>query len=109
MSITVNIYYKGKNCSAKEFVKEMTESGVVDKIRKEEGNEKYEYYFSQKDPETVLLIDRWKDQESLDIHHASPMMEQILKLREKYGLTATAERFDTNSDVPEKDKKFIGK
>ena len=76
MSITVNIYYKGKNGSAKEFVKEMTESGVVDKIRKEEGNEKYEYYFSQKDPETVLLIDRWKDQESLDIHHASPMMEQ---------------------------------
>lgn len=75
MSITVNIYYKGKNGSAKEFVKEMTESGVVDKIRKEEGNEKYEYYFSQKDPETVLLIDRWKDQESLDIHHASPMME----------------------------------
>lgn len=109
MSITVNIYYKGKNGSAKEFVKEMTESGVVDTIRKEEGNEKYEYYFSQKDPETVLLIDRWKDQESLDIHHASPMMEQILKLREKYGLTATAERFDTNSDVPEKDKKFIGK
>ena len=42
MSITVNIYYKGKNGSAKEFVKEMTESGVVDKIRKEEGNEKYE-------------------------------------------------------------------
>lgn len=109
MSITVNIYYKGKNGSAKEFVKEMTESGVVDKIRKEEGNEKYEYYFSQKDPETVLLIDRWKDQESLDIHHASPMMEQILKLREKYGLTATAERFYTNSDIPEKDKKFIGK
>ena len=45
MSFTVNIYYTGKNGSAKEFAREMTESGLVSKIRAEEGNERYEYFF----------------------------------------------------------------
>ncbi len=58
MSFTVNIYYIGKNGSAKEFAREMTESGLVNKIRAEEGNERYEYFFPLDDPETVLLIDR---------------------------------------------------
>lgn len=109
MSITVNIYCKGKNGCAREFVNEMISSGTVDKIRKEEGNERYEYYFSQSDPETVLLIDRWRDQTSLDLHHASPMMTEILRLRQKYGLSAQAERFESASDVPEEDKKYMNK
>lgn len=33
MSLTINIYYTGKNGSAKEFAKEMLNSGLVDKIR----------------------------------------------------------------------------
>ncbi len=42
----------------------------------------YKYFFPMDDKETVLLIDRWKDQPSLDIHHASPMMAKITELRE---------------------------
>lgn len=34
MSITVNIYYSGKNGSAFEFVQEMIKSGTVEAIRK---------------------------------------------------------------------------
>lgn len=50
MSFTVNIYYTGKNGSAKEFAREMTESGLINKIRAEEGNERYEYFFPLDDP-----------------------------------------------------------
>ena len=56
MSFTVNIYYIGKNGSAKEFAREMTESGLVNKIRAEEGNERYEYFFPLDDPETMSLF-----------------------------------------------------
>ena len=35
MSITINIYYKGENGSAKNFAMEMIESGIVDAIRNE--------------------------------------------------------------------------
>lgn len=74
MAITVNIYYQGKNGSAKRFAEEMVSGGVVSEIRAEEGNLKYEYFFPMEDEETVLLIDSWRDQVSLDVHHASPMM-----------------------------------
>lgn len=30
-----------------------------------------------KDKETVLLIDSWKDQHALDVHHGSPMMTKL--------------------------------
>ena len=58
------------------------------------------------DSQTVLLIDRWSNQESLDIHHASPMMKKIMKLREKYDLHMKVERYVSDDTVVESDKKF---
>lgn len=108
MTITINIYYTGKNGNAKKFAEEMISSGVVNDIRAENGNIRYEYFFPMDDEETVLLIDSWKDQQSLDVHHASPMMTKITKLREKYDLHMKVERYiDDESDVDFKDKKFI--
>lgn len=52
MSIVVNIYYTGKDGSARKFAEEMIASGIVDRIRAEEGNEKYEYFFPFDDTET---------------------------------------------------------
>ena len=97
MSITVNLYYTGKNGSARRFAEEMVSSGVVEAVRAEEGNERYEYFFPMDDPETVLLIDRWRDQAALDIHHKSPMMAQIAALRDKYKLRLREERY---ADAP---------
>ena len=93
MSITVNLYYTGRDGSARKFAEEMMRSGIVRQVREEEGNERYEYFFPMEDPETVLLIDRWRDQATLDFHHKSPMMKQIAQLREKYHLHLRVERY----------------
>lgn len=93
MSITVNLYYTGVNGSARRFAEEMMASGIVAAVRAEEGNERYEYFFPMEDEETVLLIDRWRDQAALDFHHKSPMMAQIAALREKYKLRLRVERY----------------
>lgn len=93
MSITINIYYKGENGNAKKFAKEMVSSGIVDRVRAEVGNLKYEYFLPFDDEETVLLIDRWKNEEALDIHHKSEMMRQIADLRSKYHLSMKVEKF----------------
>lgn len=108
MSITVNLYYTGKDRSAKKFVEEMIRSGTVEAIRAEDGNEKYDYFFSVDDPETVLLIDQWRDQEAIDIHHASPMMNKLAELRDKYDLHMHVERFEPIS-MEAKDEKFLRK
>ena len=86
----------------------MVQTGVVTAIRAEDGNLRYEYFFPMNDPETVLLIDQWRDQEAIDVHHASPMMGQIAALREKYDLHMKVERFvSDDAGLPEKDLKFI--
>ena len=73
MSIVVNIYYSGENGSAQKFAKGMISSGTVDAIRNEAGNIRYDYSFPLGNEETVLLIDSWENQESIDFHHQTPM------------------------------------
>ena len=108
--ITMNLYYTGTDGNARKFVEEMESSGTVAAIRAEEGNLRYDYFFSAEDPETVLLIDSWTSQEAIDAHHATPMMETIAALREKYDLNMSAERyFRAEEDVPTTDEKFIRK
>lgn len=106
--ITVNIYYTGKNKNAKKFAEEMMERGIVDRIRQKEGNIRYEYFFPMEDEDTVLLIDCWVNQEAIDEHHKSLMMQEIITLREKYDLHMKVERFIPDDDgIPKKDREYI--
>lgn len=109
MAITVNIYYTGENGNARKFAEEMEQSGTVAAIRAEEGNKKYEYFYPKNDPETVLLIDSWESQEAIDKHHATPMMDKITELRNKYDLHMRVERFIEDKTIPEQNQNFIRK
>ncbi len=108
MSLTVNLYYTGTNGSARKFAAEMESSGVAAAIRDEDGNERYDYFIPMNDPETVLLIDSWRDQQALDAHHASKMMQQLADLRDKYDLHMHVERY-VSVDEPSSDERFIRK
>ncbi|KFI59507.1 putative quinol monooxygenase [Bifidobacterium gallicum] len=106
MSITINLYYIGRDGQAQQFVQAMEESGIADAIRQEPGNERYEYFQPLDRPDTVLLIDQWSDQQALDAHHASAMMEQLAQLRERFDLHMQVQRF---TELPDEtaDAQFI--
>ncbi|WP_106460953.1 putative quinol monooxygenase [Anaerococcus sp. Marseille-P3915] len=91
MTLTINILYKGKD--SKKFAKEMTEKGIVERIRAQKGNIRYEYYQSLERDDEILLLDIWENQEALDIHHQSPMMDEIMKLREKYDVKMEVHKY----------------
>lgn len=93
MSLTINILYTGKNGNARKFAEEMTESGIVNRLRAAKGNLRYEYYFPMQDKESVLLIDEWENEEALNFHHKSTMMKEIANLREKYKLTMKVQKY----------------
>lgn len=93
MKIIVNIYYTGEGDNARKFAEEMVQSGTAEKVRQEKGNLRYEYFFPMDDPNTVLLIDEWENEEAIDLHHKSEMMETIAQLRKKYKLKMRVERF----------------
>lgn len=109
-AITVHLYYTGTGGAARAFAQEMTAGGTVQAIRQEEGNLQYQYFFPMEDEETVLLIDSWASQQALDAHHASPMMDIIIALREKYDLHMRAERFHSDGQgLPPGDAAFLRK
>ena len=51
MSITMHLFYTGKDGSARRFAEEMEHSGTADRIRAEDGNEGYVYYLPMNAPE----------------------------------------------------------
>ena len=73
-------------------MEEMERSGLADKIINIEDNESYEYFFSVRDKETILLVDRWKDSDALHFHHNSDDMKKIAELKDKYELELQVER-----------------
>lgn len=93
MSLVINIHYTGKNGNARKFAEEMVSSGIIDRVKAEKGNLKYEYFFPMEDKETILLIDQWENQEALDFHHKSEMMKEIADLRKKYNLSMKVNKF----------------
>lgn len=106
MAFTINIYYTGLNGSAKQFAKEMINSGIVEEIRSKKGNLRYEYFSPINDNETILLIDSWENQEALDEHHKSETMNKIVELRNKYDLHMKVERYRLE-DNNDNDIKYI--
>lgn len=110
MAIVLNLYYNGISGNARAFAEEMERSGTADVIRAEKGNLRYEYFSPLSDPETILLIDAWTDQEALDRHHASLMMQKIAELREKYDLHMRVERFISDDNgMPSQNVRFLRK
>ncbi|MBP3853742.1 MAG: antibiotic biosynthesis monooxygenase, partial [Erysipelotrichaceae bacterium] len=77
-----------------------------EEIRNKEGNEGYSYYFPMEDEESVLLIDKWTNQQALDAHHQSDTMQKIMVLREKYDLHMQVHRYE-EIEQEERDKKYI--
>ena len=108
MSIVVHLFYTGADGAASRFAEEMESSGIAQRIRSEEGNLRYDYFRPLSDPETILLIDEWKDQAALDQHHASEMMQELAMLRNKYDLHMKAERY-ISEEMPASDQPFIRK
>lgn len=110
MAITIHVFYHSKNGNAVQFAKEMISSGLVEQIRRESGNISYDYFLPIDDSETVLLIDSWEDQSSLDRHHKSSLMKQISLLRDKYDLHMEVKRFSSdNQGLPSLDQSYIRK
>lgn len=108
MTLTVHILYKGKGSNALEFAKEMMQTGIVEEIRRKDGNLKYDYFQPLESTHSILLIDSWKNQAALDEHHQSNTMQKILNLREKYDLTMEVQRYYLDElAIPEYDQSFI--
>ncbi len=75
------------------FVQRVKEEGIVDAVRAEDGCIRYDYYFSEKDPNELLLIEAWESQRHQQIHIEQPHMEKLRSFKGDYIETTTLGEF----------------
>ena len=90
-----NIYVVFKCFSGKReaFVKRVKEEGVLEAILAEDGCHGYDYYFSEKDENEILLIEAWETKEHQQIHLMQPHMDTLRSFKGDYIETTTIGEF----------------
>ena len=61
--ISLHVYYRCKSGVAQDFVRAIKDSGVQTLVRAEDGCIQYDYHLSLEEPDTVVLLEKWRDSE----------------------------------------------
>lgn len=75
----------------RKFYDEVLAAGIIAATRAEEGNFRYEYYFSAEKENEILLIEKWKDKEAQQYHDSLPHLKTLGEIKEKYGIETSFE------------------
>lgn len=73
------------------FYKEVAAAGVIEETHKEEGNLRYDYYFSSERENEILIVEKWVSREMQVYHDSLPHLVTLGKIKEKYGIETTFE------------------
>ena len=76
------------------FVEKIKNTGILQAIRTEDGCIKYDYYFSEKDPNELLLVEKWESKEHQQIHLTQPHMEQLRQFNDDFIVKAELREID---------------
>ena len=93
MNVVINVHYRGSGGSVRRFVEDMVSEGVLEAVRAEDGCIGYEYFVSFDDPDSMVLIEHWRDEAALEAHARSENMKRTGSLKDRHSLSATVEKF----------------
>ncbi len=83
--------YDGKR---EAFVEKAQKEGIVSAVRAENGCICYDYYYSEKDPNELLLIEAWESKEHQQIHIEQPHMVQLRSFKDEYVISTELGEFE---------------
>ncbi len=73
--------YEGKR---EEFTKRVRDEGIYDAILAEDGCNRYDYYYSEKNNDEILLIEEWESQKHQQVHLETPHMARLREFKDEY-------------------------
>ena len=91
---TIYVDFKCYSGKREAFVERVKAEGIVDEVRKEAGCIRYDYYFSEKNPDELLLIEAWETNEHQKVHLTQPHMDKLRSLKEDYIESTTLGEFE---------------
>lgn len=86
------VRYKAKPDTRESFMKEVMSSGVLGKIREEDGCVSYDYYYDVAEPEEILLVEEWQSEEQQKQHLQTEHMKILKAIKEKYVLETSVRK-----------------
>ena len=66
------------------FIEKLYSEGIVAAVRAEDGCIRYDYYFSEKDKNEILLVEAWETKEHQQIHIGQPHMARLREIKNDY-------------------------
>ena len=89
----IYVVFKSFPGKREAFVEKVKEEGIVDLVRAEEGCICYDYYYSEKDPNEILLIEAWESKHHQQVHIEQPHMARLRSIKEDYIESTTLGEF----------------
>ena len=91
---TIYVVFKCVPGKREEYIERLKTEGIVDAVRKEEGCIRYDYYFSENDPDEILLIEAWESKKHQEIHIEQPHMLRLRELKPNFVLSTQLGEFE---------------
>ena len=91
---TIYVVFKCVPGKREEYIQKLKSEGVVDAVRAEDGCIRYDYYFSEKDADEILLIEAWESKKHQEIHIEQPHMARLRELKPDYVVSTELGEFE---------------
>ena len=92
-NLTLCVTYTTKPGMRKSFIQEISDSGILEKIRKEKGCIEYSYYLSVENENEILLLEKWDTEVHQQDHLKQPHMEILKTIKDRYVIHTRLEKF----------------
>ena len=77
-----------------DFYKAIVQNGIDKAARAEDGNEKYEYYFSPDNENELILLEIWKSADAVQTHMETPHYHALTELKKQYVTETVFKRYE---------------
>ena len=97
MKRLVEVHYFVKKGCRDEFYRQVNESGIAAASRTEDGNEKYDYYFSPTNQDELILFEVWSSPEAVQSHMETEHYKKLMELKKEFVIETTFSRYEAES------------
>lgn len=92
--IVLNVIYSCKSGQRAAFLDAIKAEGLDDASRNEGGNSKYDYYEAIHDPDELLLVEHWQDEEALKAHFEEAHFKRLGELKDEFVSNTSIAKFE---------------
>ena len=89
----LNVTYKCKEGMREKFLEAIKAEGLDAASRAEAGNIKYDFYFSDGDPDELFLFEKWSDEAAVKSHNSEPHFRRFGELKAEFVQETILERY----------------